>query len=105
MALIFRSYLGQASNWANTGESSRQIDYQIWCGPAIGAFNAWTQGTFLENPENRQCVTVGLNLLYGAAVVSRYNCLLNQGIFLDPACRKFKPLPRTELSLRLAVEN
>ena len=25
----------------------RQIDYQIWCGPAMGAFNQWVKGTFL----------------------------------------------------------
>ena len=41
MALVFRSYLGQTSRWANSGEASRKGDYQIWCGPAMGAFNGW----------------------------------------------------------------
>lgn len=44
MALVFRSYLGQSSNWANAGDPLRKIDYQIWCGPAIGAFNQWVIG-------------------------------------------------------------
>src|SRR5262249_44296125 len=35
MALVFRWYLGQASRWANRGEPTRQIDYQVWCGPAM----------------------------------------------------------------------
>ncbi|MFC1817240.1 PfaD family polyunsaturated fatty acid/polyketide biosynthesis protein, partial [Thermodesulfobacteriota bacterium] len=47
MALVFRSYLGCSSNWANTGEPSRRIDYQIWCGPSMGAFNEWVKGSFL----------------------------------------------------------
>ena len=38
MALVFRWYLGQSSRWANQGEPSRKIDYQVWCGPAMGSF-------------------------------------------------------------------
>jgi PfaD family protein len=34
MALVFRWYLGLSSHWANTGEPSRTVDYQIWCGPS-----------------------------------------------------------------------
>ncbi|HAB37596.1 MAG TPA: 2-nitropropane dioxygenase, partial [Rhodobacteraceae bacterium] len=41
MALVFRSYMGQSSRWANAGEEDRRMDYQIWCGPAMGAFNQW----------------------------------------------------------------
>ena len=65
MALVFRSYLGRSSGWAKTGDPKRKIDYQIWCGPAIGAFNEWVKGSFLEQPENRRVVTVALNLLLG----------------------------------------
>ena len=97
MALVFRSYLGQSSNWANSGDPTRKIDYQIWCGPAIGAFNQWTQGTFLEKPENRKTVSVAMNLLLGAAVATRFNWLCNQGILLPPAAAKFAPLPTDEI--------
>jgi PfaD family protein len=82
MALVFRAYLGQASLWAKSGAPDRVIDYQIWCGPAMGAFNEWVKGSVLEPPQNRKTVTVALNLLYGAAVISRLNALRSQGI--DP---------------------
>ena len=49
---------GQSSHWANAGEPSRTVDYQIWCGPAMAAFNEWVRGSFLEQPENRRVVTV-----------------------------------------------
>jgi PfaD family protein len=71
MALVFRSYLGLSSRWANAGEPSRTIDYQVWCGPAMGAFNEWTRGTFLEKPENRRVVQVAETLMDGAATQLR----------------------------------
>jgi hypothetical protein len=71
MALVFRWYLGQTPVWANCGDSSRKIDYQIWCGPAMGAFNEWTRGTFLESPEQRHVVCVAYNILFGAALMQR----------------------------------
>jgi PfaD family protein len=80
MALIFRWYLGLSSRWANAGEASRQVDYQVWCGPAMGAFNEWSKGSWLAEPANRTIVTVAMNLLYGAAVVTRINSLRNQGV-------------------------
>lgn len=98
MALLFRSYLGRASKWANTGEPSRKIDYQIWCGPAIGAFNEWTRGSFLESPRNRDVVTVARNLLTGAAVRTRLNWIRFQGVLLDPQIGRFAPMESTELT-------
>jgi PfaD family protein len=71
MALVFRSYLGLSSRWANAGEPSRMMDYQVWCGPAMGAFNEWTRGTFLEKPENRRVVVVAETLIHGAATQLR----------------------------------
>ncbi|MDE2144165.1 MAG: PfaD family polyunsaturated fatty acid/polyketide biosynthesis protein, partial [Elusimicrobia bacterium] len=58
LALVFRSYLGQASRWANAGVADRVLDYQVWCGPAMGAFNEWAQGSFLQAPENRRAALV-----------------------------------------------
>lgn len=97
MALVFRSYLGQASIWANRGEASRKIDYQIWCGPAMGAFNEWVRGTFLEDPKRREVALVALNILQGAAVVQRCTSLTSQGIPLPSACAQYRPLERTQL--------
>jgi len=92
MALVFRSYLGQSSNWANIGEPSRKIDYQIWCGPGIGAFNQWLKGSFLEKPANRSVVVVALNILLGAAIVTRRQWLRHQGVRLADASKPIEPL-------------
>jgi PfaD family protein len=101
MALVFRWYLGQSSRWANAGEPSRTVDYQVWCGPAMGAFNEWTRGSFLERPEERRVVTVGLNLLYGAAVILRAAQLRCQGVRFSPSVPRAAPLPLAELEARL----
>ncbi len=92
MALVFRSYLGRSSNWANAGDPARKMDYQIWCGPAIGAFNHWVKGTFLEKWENRRTVTVAMNLMLGAAATSRVNWLRQQEISLPAGAERFYPL-------------
>ena len=84
MALVFRSYLGLASRWANAGEPSRVLDYQIWCGPAMGAFNEWTRGTCLEKPEHRRAAQVAWQLLRGAAFQLRLQSLRSQGFPLPP---------------------
>ena len=97
MALVFRSYLGRSSNWANIGDPSRRIDYQIWCGPSMGAFNQWTKGTFLEKRENRKTVTVAMNLMYGAAVATRVNWLCHQGLDLPRSVTKFYPLELSKI--------
>jgi trans-AT polyketide synthase, acyltransferase and oxidoreductase domains len=102
MALVFRWYLGQASRWANTGVAERKIDYQIWCGPAMGAFNEWVKGSFLESPDNRRVVTVALNLLYGAGMLSRLNVLRWQGVVLPPAITRIAPVPLSALEARVA---
>jgi PfaD family protein len=104
MALLFRSYLGQSSLWAKNGVPDRIIDYQIWCGPAIGAFNEWVRGSFLEKPENRRVVTVSLNLLAGAAVLTRRNWLATQGVSLSPEDGRFKPMPLPELHRIMRIQ-
>jgi PfaD family protein len=97
MALVFRSYLGRSSNWANSGDQTRKIDYQIWCGPAIGAFNHWVKGTFLENWQNRRTVTVAMNLMLGAAATTRVNWLRQQRILLPQGVTRFSPLKLREI--------
>ncbi len=79
MALVFRWYLGLSSNWANAGTPDRTSDYQIWCGPAMGAFNDWVKGTHLEKHENRNAPEVAENIMQGAAYLYRINTLKIQG--------------------------
>jgi PfaD family protein len=97
MALVFRSYLGRSSTWANSGDQSRKIDYQIWCGPSMGAFNQWAKGTFLEKRENRRIVTVAMNLMFGAAVATRVNWLRYQGVILPRQAGKLYPLELSKI--------
>ena len=93
MALVFRSYLGQSSRWAITGDAARQTDYQIWCGPAMGAFNRWTEGSFLEEPAQRGVVQVARNLMEGAAVVTRAQQLRSYGVPVPATAFDFRPRP------------
>jgi hypothetical protein len=97
MALVFRSYLGRSSTWANSGDQSRKIDYQIWCGPSMGAFNQWAKGTFLEKRENRKTITLAMNLMFGAAVATRVNWLRHQGVALPRKAGKFYPLELSKI--------
>jgi trans-AT polyketide synthase/acyltransferase/oxidoreductase domain-containing protein len=102
MALVFRWYLGMASRWANSGEPGRQMDYQVWCGPAMGAFNEWTKDSFLARPEERTVEAVALNLLYHAAVLTRLHTLKLQGFAAPSEWERRTPLSVDELRSRLA---
>lgn len=101
MALVFRSYLGRASVWAQSGDLSRVLDYQIWCGPAMGAFNEWVKGSFLEDYKNRGISAIALNLLYGASIITRMGWLRAQGIHLPPGTEHFTPMQEAALWERL----
>lgn len=80
MALIFRWYLGLSSNWANAGTPDRVLDYQIWCGPSMGAFNDWVKGSYLENYQNRKVADVAIKIMEGAAYLYRIQSLKMQGV-------------------------
>ena len=93
MALIFRWYLGLSSRWSNNGEKGRETDYQIWCGPAMGAFNYWVKGSYLEEVSNRKTVEVAWHIMTGAAYLYRLRLLQIQGVWLPPACGEYAPQP------------
>ncbi|MCE9531183.1 MAG: PfaD family polyunsaturated fatty acid/polyketide biosynthesis protein [Planctomycetes bacterium] len=92
MALIFRWYLGHSSRWANAGEADRKIDFQVWCGPAMGAYNEWTKGSYLQDVRNRKVADVARSLLYGAAVLGRLNQARAQGIELPREAFPIEPI-------------
>ncbi|MFF2618621.1 PfaD family polyunsaturated fatty acid/polyketide biosynthesis protein [Kitasatospora sp. NPDC058046] len=91
MAAVFRWYLGQSSRWALEGTPDRVADFQIWCGPAMGAFNAWTAGTDLAEPRNRHAATVARELLTGAAYHARIGQLRLAGVRLPAVCGAYRP--------------
>lgn len=91
MALTFRWYLGLSSRWAIAGTADRRNDYQLWCGPAIGAFNRWAAGSFLADPAQRSVVQVARNLLEGAAVITRAHQFRTHGADAGPSAFQFTP--------------
>lgn len=89
MALIFRWYLGLSSRWSNVGEPGRQMDYQIWCGPSMGAFNDWVRGSYLEPMENRRVADVAYHIMTGAAYLYRLQTLKMNGITIPAHLVKY----------------
>jgi PfaD family protein len=91
MALVFRWYLGLASRWSRDGVEDRRMDYQIWCGPSMGAFNEWARGTYLEDYRNRHVADVAWQLLRGCAYAYRVAALRLQGIHLPEEIEAYRP--------------
>lgn len=69
MALIFRWYFVHSTRLALSGNTEQRVDFQVHCGPALGAFNQWVKGTALENWRNRNVAALGERLMQGAAEV------------------------------------
>ncbi|MBD2198223.1 MULTISPECIES: PfaD family polyunsaturated fatty acid/polyketide biosynthesis protein [Calothrix] len=95
MALIFRWYLGLSSRWSNSGEKGREVDYQIWCGPAMGSFNDWVRGTYLAEPQNRKVVDVANHIMIGAAFLYRIQSLKLQGLQIPDYYSQYRPASST----------
>jgi len=91
MALVFRWYLGHSSRWPLEGSPDRRIDYQIWCGPAMGAFNQWAAGSFLEDPASRTVAEIALNLIFGAASITRAQQLRACGVAVPDRLFQYAP--------------
>jgi len=91
MALVFRWYLGLSSRWSNAGVAGREFDYQIWSGPAMGAFNDWVAGTYLNDYKKRYVVDVAEHLMYGAAYQYRVQVLKGQGLYLPSQYQRYIP--------------
>jgi trans-AT polyketide synthase/acyltransferase/oxidoreductase domain-containing protein len=80
MALIFRWYFIHTSRLALSGSDEQRVDYQIHCGPALGAFNQWIKGTKLENWHERRVSEIGELIFTKAAQLmeSRMRSLCKQ---------------------------
>ena len=91
MALVFRWYLGLSSRWSVAGEKGREMDYQVWTGPSMGAFNNWVKATYLEAPQNRHVVDLALHILRGCAILYRVRSLEMQGVVFPAALQRYIP--------------
>lgn len=67
MALVFRWYFAYSTQAALSGSDEGRVDYQVHCGPALGAFNQWVKGTELQDWRRRRVAEINLRLLQEAA--------------------------------------
>jgi len=67
MALIFKRYFKDATRWALAGDAAHKLDFQIHCGPALGAFNQWVTGTDLASWRARRVDVVAERLMVETA--------------------------------------
>ncbi len=95
MAVIFRWYLGLSSRWSSSGEKGREVDYQIWCGPAMGSFNDWVRGSYLSDPSNRRVVDVANHIMTGSAFLYRIQSLKIQGLQIQDDYSQYCPVRST----------
>ncbi|WP_329267213.1 PfaD family polyunsaturated fatty acid/polyketide biosynthesis protein [Streptomyces sp. NBC_01451] len=93
MALVFRWYLGMASRWSTVGDPDRVLDYQVWCGPAMGAFNDWVTASYLKAPGNRRVADVAHHLMRGAAFHTRLAHLRVSGVRIPASAADYRPVP------------
>ncbi|MCP4870552.1 MAG: PfaD family polyunsaturated fatty acid/polyketide biosynthesis protein [Proteobacteria bacterium] len=104
LALLFRSYLGLSSRWANAGVTDRRLDYQVWCGPSMGGFNAWTTGSPLADPAARGVAAIAQNILAGAAVLARAAALRTQGVPVPAEAEEWTPLAAGRIDAYLTAQ-
>ncbi|MFJ2773109.1 ACP S-malonyltransferase [Streptomyces sp. NPDC087300] len=71
MADAFRGYLDRGFALARRGEPGRTVDYLVYCGPAMGAFNSWVRGTDLEPWQARHVDTIAEQLMSETAALLR----------------------------------
>jgi trans-AT polyketide synthase, acyltransferase and oxidoreductase domains len=95
MALVFRWYLGMSSRWAIQGQVEREMDYQIWCGPAMGAFNDWVRNSYLAEPQRRSVVDIAYHIMIGAAYLYRLQDIRQHGFRLPAYYHRYQPVPFT----------
>ncbi|MCX4545465.1 ACP S-malonyltransferase [Streptomyces sp. NBC_01565] len=69
MALVFKWYFAESSRAALTGAKENAANFQIHCGPAMGAFNRLVEGTALESWRRRDVDAIADLLMTGAAEV------------------------------------
>jgi trans-AT polyketide synthase/acyltransferase/oxidoreductase domain-containing protein len=67
MALIFRWYFVHSMRLALAGDVSQRVNFQIHCGPALGAFNQWVNNSPLQNWRQRHVDEIAIKIMTEAA--------------------------------------
>lgn len=69
MALVFKWYFAHSTQQALSGSDEGRVDFQVHCGPALGAFNQWAKGTELESWRSRHVDVINRHLMQEAAAL------------------------------------
>lgn len=69
MALVFKRYFRDTSRWALAGDVAHKVDFQIHCGPALGAFNQWVAGDAVASWRQRHADAIAIRLLEETAAL------------------------------------
>ncbi|MFO7482886.1 ACP S-malonyltransferase [Oceanibaculum nanhaiense] len=81
MALVFKRYFRDTTRWALAGDLEHKVDFQVHCGPALGAFNQWVAGSDLASWRNRHPDLIADRLMAETASLlsRRFSILLGEG--------------------------
>ncbi|WP_442950162.1 hypothetical protein [Paenibacillus sp. 1-18] len=63
LGLIFRWYFEYSNRLALSGSKENIVDYQVYCGSALGAFNQWVKGTDISMWKNRHVDEIGEKIM------------------------------------------
>lgn len=69
MAAIFKWYYSYSTHIALDGFIDDVVNFQIHCGPALGAFNRWVKNTKLEKWQNRHVDEIGVKIINDAKML------------------------------------
>lgn len=69
MSMVFRMYFRDSTRWALAGDLDHKVDFQIQCGPALGAFNQWVADTQLTDWRERHVDTLADRLMGESAAL------------------------------------
>lgn len=69
MALIFKWYFIHSNRLALQGNQTEKVNYQVHCGPAMGAFNQWVKNTELEAWQQRHVDVIAEKLMQETAAL------------------------------------
>jgi trans-AT polyketide synthase/acyltransferase/oxidoreductase domain-containing protein len=69
MALVFRWYFVHSMRLALKGSMDQRVDYQVHCGPCLGAFNRWVEGTDLQSWRSRHVDVIAERLMQATAAL------------------------------------
>ncbi|MGE0713978.1 MAG: PfaD family polyunsaturated fatty acid/polyketide biosynthesis protein [Alphaproteobacteria bacterium] len=67
LAMVLRWYWIHANRLAMAGDEAGRADWQVHCGPAMGAFNDWVRGTPMEDWRSRHADEIAAALMTAAA--------------------------------------